>query len=74
MLNCVGNDTCTCPCHLHPDQVKHIMPCCQPCPNCGRNISVSWYAVHKDHCQPLMKNPAPSTWKPGEPWPEAGRK
>jgi hypothetical protein len=31
------HEICDCDCHGNPD-IRHIMPCCHPCPVCGTNI------------------------------------
>jgi len=50
MLNCNAGDTCICDCH-RSEGVYHCMPCCYPCPHCGRRISTSSYPFHINSCK-----------------------
>lgn len=47
----IGSDKdpeeCDCPCHEMPG-VKHCMPCCDTCSECGKHISFGFMDMHKD--------------------------
>ena len=45
-------DVCICACHHTFGGVKtqHITPCCRYCENCGKNIILSAYNMHREKC------------------------
>jgi len=43
-------EICSCPCHVHTD-IKHCVPCCAICPNCGQNIATGYMEQHLEHCR-----------------------
>ena len=49
MLNCKTSlDECDCDCH--EGTCMHIMPCCEQCPICEKNIR-SRFAEHYEKCK-----------------------
>ena len=59
---------CHCSCHNSEGHMAHCMPCCAPCPHCGRNISN--FPLHEKSC-PVPRNVMPVVKvvrdSPGEP-------
>lgn len=51
-------EECHCDCHKNKD-VMHVMPCCQPCRSCGRNIKASQISSHEVHCTIKTKKKPP---------------
>jgi len=47
---CPSLEICDCECHSFPG-MKHCMPCCYQCPNCGKNIKPFYYDDHVKKCQ-----------------------
>lgn len=39
-------EECHCPCHRAPLAVRHVAPCCERCPRCGRRIAASMLNAH----------------------------
>ena len=39
-------DICDCDCHHNPG-VRHCIPCCYSCPNCGEQIRNGCMSAHK---------------------------
>ena len=55
MFNCSsGFDVCDCDCHRH-EGVMHCMPCCYPCPHCGRGIKTGLHKMHIESCEQERK-------------------
>jgi hypothetical protein len=46
-------EICDCDCHKPGFDIKHITPCCSPCPFCGERIKGN-LEFHKRNCH---KNP-----------------
>ncbi len=46
-------EVCDCGCHTGGD--KHFFPCCEACPNCGRNIRIGFGEAHKQSCAVLSE-------------------
>jgi len=42
---------CNCPCHKAPLSVVHPVPCCEPCPFCGKTVARGQLALHLDDCK-----------------------
>jgi hypothetical protein len=42
---------CVCPCHLDPIHVIHPLPCCEPCPYCGKKIARGLQSKHELYCE-----------------------
>jgi len=40
---------CYCHCHHNPD-VRHVTPCCSPCPYCKARIVIGWMEEHLEEC------------------------
>ena len=60
------SEECHCGCHRPFALVLHPLPCCSPCPRCGRNIARGFITKHLEHC--------PELWSTtDEPAPEHGR-
>jgi hypothetical protein len=41
---------CYCSCHHEGLRVKHVFPCCAPCPDCGANIKHGCMGEHQAEC------------------------
>jgi|GEM_PF-1258408 len=41
---------CDCPCHKAPLSLVHPIPCCSPCPHCGKAVANGMLAVHLKEC------------------------
>jgi hypothetical protein len=49
-------DGCDCPCHRAPLATIHAVPCCTPCPICGKRIASARLTSHvADHARPVPK-------------------
>jgi hypothetical protein len=40
---------CYCHCHHNPD-IRHVTPCCSPCPYCGMRVVIGWMEEHLEKC------------------------
>jgi len=47
---------CVCPCHIDPIHVIHPVPCCAPCPYCGKKIARGLQKKHETHCKRKNRN------------------
>lgn len=43
-------EECKCACHTN-EHVRHIMACCQTCPQCGTRIKHWAYVRHTERCR-----------------------
>ncbi len=43
-------EVCDCACH-RAEGVYHIMPCCSPCPQCGKGIKRVFLKEHRARCK-----------------------
>lgn len=43
------SDECTCPCHANGFAL-HMVPCCETCKTCGKQIALERLARHEETC------------------------
>lgn len=54
----IVEDECRCACHRSVEAVKHVRPCCEPCPRCGRRIPIGVLSRHLARQHPDLRESA----------------
>jgi hypothetical protein len=44
---------CQCGCHNKSKNIKHIVPCCVPCPKCNKNMQYFALKNHEAECKAI---------------------